>query len=61
MKAAPEAQRRLLDLQAIDTALAQLAHKRKNLPEHAERIVTRAQHHYGVLSPNVLHVGSVIP
>ena len=36
MKADPEAQRRLLDLQAIDTALAQLAHRRKSLPEQAE-------------------------
>jgi uncharacterized protein len=36
VKADPEAQRRLLDLQAIDTALAQLAHRRQNLPEHAE-------------------------
>lgn len=36
MKADPEAQRRLLDLQALDTALARLAHKRRNLPEHAE-------------------------
>ncbi|HEY0002113.1 MAG TPA: C4-type zinc ribbon domain-containing protein [Actinoplanes sp.] len=36
MKASPEAQRRLLDLQAIDTALAQLAHRRKTLPELAE-------------------------
>ena len=36
MKAAPEAQRRLLDLQAIDIALAQLAHRRKSLPELAE-------------------------
>ncbi|HEX6970523.1 MAG TPA: C4-type zinc ribbon domain-containing protein [Micromonosporaceae bacterium] len=36
MKADPEAQRRLLDLQAIDTALAQLAHRRRTLPEHAE-------------------------
>lgn len=36
MKADPEAQRRLLDLQAIDTALAQLAHKRRALPELAE-------------------------
>jgi predicted nucleic acid-binding Zn-ribbon protein len=36
VKADPEAQRRLLDLQAIDTALAQLAHKRRTLPEHAE-------------------------
>jgi predicted nucleic acid-binding Zn-ribbon protein len=36
VKADPEAQRRLLELQAIDTALAQLAHRRKNLPELAE-------------------------
>jgi len=36
VKAAPEAQRRLLDLQAVDTALAQLAHRRKSLPEIAE-------------------------
>ncbi len=36
MKADPDAQRRLLDLQAIDTALTQLAHRRRNLPEHAE-------------------------
>ena len=36
MKADPEAQRRLLDLQALDTALAQLAHRRRTLPEHAE-------------------------
>src|SRR5262249_32970295 len=36
MKADPKAQRRLLDLQAIDTALAQIAHRRKNLPEFAE-------------------------
>ncbi|HEV7898729.1 MAG TPA: C4-type zinc ribbon domain-containing protein [Planosporangium sp.] len=36
MKADPQAQRRLLDLQAIDTSLAQLAHRRKTLPEYAE-------------------------
>jgi uncharacterized protein len=36
VKADPIAQRRLLDLQAIDTALAQLAHRRRTLPEHAE-------------------------
>jgi uncharacterized protein len=36
VKADPEAQRRLLDLQAIDTSLAQLAHRRKTLPELAE-------------------------
>lgn len=33
MKAAPADQRRLLDLQAIDTALQQLAHRRKTLPQ----------------------------
>jgi len=36
VKAAPEAQRRLLDLQAIDTTLAQLAHRKRSLPELAE-------------------------
>jgi predicted nucleic acid-binding Zn-ribbon protein len=36
VKADPEAQRRLLDLQQLDIALTQLAHKRKSLPEHAE-------------------------
>jgi predicted nucleic acid-binding Zn-ribbon protein len=36
VKADPEAQRRLLDLQAIDTSLAQLAHRRRTLPELAE-------------------------
>jgi predicted nucleic acid-binding Zn-ribbon protein len=36
VKAAPDAQRRLLDLQAVDTALAQLAHRRRSLPELAE-------------------------
>ncbi len=36
MKADPESQRRLLELQAIDTSLAQLAHRRKTLPELAD-------------------------
>jgi predicted nucleic acid-binding Zn-ribbon protein len=36
MKAAPEAQRRLLDLQAIDTTLQQLEHRRRTLPEISE-------------------------
>jgi uncharacterized protein len=36
VKADPDAQRRLLDLQAIDTSLAQIAHRRKILPELAE-------------------------
>lgn len=36
MKAAPQAQLRLLDLQALDTRLDQLAHRRASLPETAE-------------------------
>jgi predicted nucleic acid-binding Zn-ribbon protein len=36
VKADPFVQLRLLDLQALDTAIDQLAHKRKNLPELAE-------------------------
>jgi predicted nucleic acid-binding Zn-ribbon protein len=36
MRASPKDQQRLLDVQAIDTALQQLAHRKKNLPELAE-------------------------
>lgn len=36
MKADPDAQQRLLDLQAADTAIAQVQHRRRALPEHAE-------------------------
>ncbi|MGW3041860.1 zinc ribbon domain-containing protein [Kitasatospora sp. NPDC001159] len=36
MNAAPADQIRLLDLQAIDSKLDQLAHRRRSLPEHAE-------------------------
>jgi predicted nucleic acid-binding Zn-ribbon protein len=36
VKADPDAQRRLLDLQAIDTPLAQITHRRKTLPETAD-------------------------
>ena len=36
MKADPQAQRRLLELQAIDTSLAQLAHRLRTLPEIAQ-------------------------
>ncbi|WP_084704902.1 zinc ribbon domain-containing protein [Phaeacidiphilus oryzae] len=36
MNAAPADQNRLLDLQALDSRLDQLAHRRKSLPEHAE-------------------------
>ncbi|MFJ5778706.1 zinc ribbon domain-containing protein [Streptomyces sp. NPDC093094] len=36
MNAAPADQIRLLDVQALDVRLQQLAHKRRSLPEHAE-------------------------
>jgi len=36
MKAAPEAQKRLLDLAELDTTLDRLAHRRRTLPELAE-------------------------
>ncbi|MFB6776367.1 MULTISPECIES: zinc ribbon domain-containing protein [unclassified Streptomyces] len=36
MNAAPADQIRLLDVQAFDVRLSQLAHKRKSLPEHTE-------------------------
>lgn len=36
IKADIGSQRRLLDLQTVDTALAQLEHRRRTLPEHAE-------------------------
>ncbi|MER5858604.1 MULTISPECIES: zinc ribbon domain-containing protein [unclassified Streptomyces] len=36
MNAAPADQIRLLDVQALDVRLQQLAHKRKSLPEHTE-------------------------
>lgn len=36
MKADPAAQQALLEVQDKDSAIAQLAHRRKNLPEHAE-------------------------
>ncbi|MDQ1689348.1 MAG: uncharacterized protein QOK42_2323 [Frankiaceae bacterium] len=36
MNAAPDAQLRLLDLQALDATIDRLAHRRRTLPEHAE-------------------------
>jgi predicted nucleic acid-binding Zn-ribbon protein len=43
IKADQAAQLRLLDVQSIDTALAQLEHRRQTLPEHAEINRLRAQ------------------
>ncbi|MFE9427956.1 zinc ribbon domain-containing protein [Kitasatospora sp. NPDC006697] len=44
MNAAPADQIRLLDLQAIDSKLDQLAHRRRTLPEHAEIEKATADH-----------------
>ncbi|MEU6237013.1 C4-type zinc ribbon domain-containing protein [Kitasatospora sp. NPDC047058] len=44
MNAAPADQIRLLDLQAIDSKLDQLAHRRRSLPEHAEIEKATADH-----------------
>ena len=42
IKADSRSQQRLLDLQAVDSALAQLHHRRRTLPEHAELARLRA-------------------
>ncbi|AXI81260.1 zinc ribbon domain-containing protein [Peterkaempfera bronchialis] len=44
MNAAPADQIRLLDLQALDSRLDQLAHRRRSLPEHAEIEKASADH-----------------
>ncbi|WP_308358791.1 zinc ribbon domain-containing protein [Streptomyces cucumeris] len=44
MNAAPADQIRLLDVQALDVRLSQLAHKRRTLPEHAELDALNADH-----------------
>ncbi|MFB7943432.1 zinc ribbon domain-containing protein [Kitasatospora phosalacinea] len=44
MNAAPADQIRLLDLQAFDSRLDQLAHRRRTLPEHAEIDKATADH-----------------
>ncbi|MDQ1655566.1 MAG: uncharacterized protein QOD41_649, partial [Cryptosporangiaceae bacterium] len=52
MKAAPADQMRLLDLQAIDLALDQLAHRRRTLPELAE--ISRAEQSLAGLRDDVV-------
>ena len=42
VKADPAVQRRLLDLAEIDAELTRLAHRRRNLPEHAELTAAEA-------------------
>ena len=43
LKASPDAQARLLDLQALDTKIAQLTHRAKGLPQHAAIAKLQAQ------------------
>jgi predicted nucleic acid-binding Zn-ribbon protein len=43
LKASPDIQKHLLDLQALDTKLQQLAHRAKNLPELAVLAQLNAQ------------------
>lgn len=54
MKADPATQLRLLDLQAADTELAQLAHRREHLPELAA--ITAADQQYQQLRGDVVDV-----
>ncbi len=43
MKAPASVQRRLLDLNKVDTTLVRLSHRRKNLPEHTEVLRIQAE------------------
>lgn len=58
MKAAPQAQRGLLDLQAVDTAIAQLEHRRKALPEHAQ--IAQGQKTRAQLSESIVAANTVV-
>lgn len=52
MKADTQAQRKLLDLQAVDTAISQLEHRRRSLPEHAA--IAEGQRARGQLSAAII-------
>ena len=58
MKAPAQAQRRLLDLQAVDTAIAQLEHRRKTLPEHAQ--IAQGQKTRAQLSESIVAASTVV-
>jgi predicted nucleic acid-binding Zn-ribbon protein len=58
VKADPTAQQRLLDLQAVDTALAQLAHRRRTLPELAE--IEKGNAALGGLSDDVVRARTAV-
>ncbi len=58
MKADPFRQLRLLDLQALDTRLAQLAHSRKVLPQHAE--IAELEGHAKTLDDELVRVRTAV-
>lgn len=58
MKADPEVQLRLLDLQSVDTAMAQRAHRRRTLPELAT--IAEASQRLAVLSGDVVRAQTEI-
>lgn len=58
MKAPVDAQLKLLDLQATDTAIAQVQHRRKSLPEHAA--LAEAQQRRGRLTEQITAIGTQV-
>ena len=58
MKADPFRQLRLLDLQALDTRLGQIAHSRKALPQHAE--IAELEGHAKTLDDELVRVRTAV-
>lgn len=58
IKADPTAQARLLDLQAVDTRLTQLLHRRKSLPEHAQIATLKTE--LRALSQDLIAAGTAV-
>lgn len=58
VKAAPDVQQRLLELQAVDTAVAQRAHRRRTLPELA--VIAEASQRLATLSGDVVRAQTEI-
>ncbi|ANS77519.1 Hypothetical protein SGUI_0123 [Serinicoccus hydrothermalis] len=58
MKASPQMQARLLELQQLDTTLAQLDHRLKSLPEQVD--ITRMEGEQGGLEADVVRTGTEV-
>ena len=58
IRADKDAQLRLLDLQTVDTALAQLGHRRRTLPEHG--LIAKLQTRRSALSSDVIAAETTI-